>query len=530
MLIGQRITLLATVVLLLVIGVAPILAMFTASVIIDGKLSLVHYQALVSSHRAWALLGHSLTLSSLTALCGTVLGVPLGILLGKTDLPLRNLFVVLFTLPLLLPPYLLAMAWSAALGREGGLSDLTSESLAAMSSDWLFGLPGCVLVLTTVFMPVAMLLTITYLKTVAPHVEEAGRLVARWPRVLSRITLPLIRPGLAWAALLIFLLAIGEFSVPMYLRYDVFPVEILTQFSAFYDFGAATAAAVPLALLTVALLVVEGRFLSPPRLSVRGFLGETEGSVIRLGAAHIGWLFGVGLLCVVLVIVPLGGLALQTSPMDYVDALSRAGDSLLHSLLYAAIGATLLTLLGFFCGYLVHTRALRAWRWVDFLTLLLLVLPAPVIGMGLIGLWNRPATAWIYGTPVMILLGYLAQYLALTSRTTAAALAQIPASMDEAAVVTGAGWFHRLSMITVPLARPGLLAAWLIAYIFCLRDTGIALLVYPPGHDTLPVRIFTLMANSPEGLIAALCVLMMAATFLPFAPLGLIMRRWGRPL
>ncbi|MCA1709121.1 MAG: hypothetical protein LC808_39910, partial [Actinobacteria bacterium] len=100
-------------------------------------------------------------------------------------------------------------------------------------------------------------------------------------------------PGLAWAALLIFLLAIGEFSVPMYLRYDVFPVEILTQFSAFYDFGAATAAAVPLALLTVALLVVEGRFLSPTRLSVRGFLGETEGSMIRLGAAHIGWLFGV---------------------------------------------------------------------------------------------------------------------------------------------------------------------------------------------------------------------------------------------
>ncbi|MGH8532159.1 MAG: phosphonate ABC transporter permease, partial [Gammaproteobacteria bacterium] len=58
-----------------------------------------------------------------------------------------------------------------------------------------------------------------------------------------------------------------------------------------------------------------------------------------------------------------------------------------------------------------------------------------------------------------------------------------------------------------------------------LRDTGIAMLVYPPGHDTLPVRIFTLMANSPEGLVAALCVLMMAATFLPLAPLGLIMKR-----
>ncbi|MGH8575147.1 MAG: ABC transporter permease subunit, partial [Gammaproteobacteria bacterium] len=92
-----------------------------------------------------------------------------------------------------------------------------------------------------------------------------------------------------------------------------------------------------------------------------------------------------------------------------------------------------------------------------------------LICIGLIGLWNRPATDWIYGTPAMILLGYLAQYIALTSRTTAATLAQIPASMDEAAAVTGAGWLHRLLTITVPLAWPGLLVAWRIAYIFCLR-------------------------------------------------------------
>jgi len=525
---AQRITLSATVALLLIIGAAPLLVMFAASLTIDGKPSLAHYQALVSSRRAWVLLTHSLTLSSLTALCGTVIGVPLGVLLGKTDLPLRHLFIVLFTLPLLLPPYLLAVAWSAVLGREGWLSEMAGGGLGEVSSAWLFGLPGSVLVLTTVFMPVAMLLTIAYLKTVDPRLEEAGRLIAPWPRVLREITLPMIRPGLAWAALLIFLLAIGEFSVPMTLRYDVFPVEILTQFSAFYDFGAATAAAVPLAFFTVTVLSVEGLFLRAPRPSLRGFMGEAERSVIRLGAAGTGWLAGAGLLCVVLVILPLGGLVLQTSATDYVVALNRAEDSLLRSLLYAAIGATLLTVHGFFCGYLVHTRALHAWRWVDFLTLLLLVLPSPVIGIGLIGLWNRPATDWIYGTPMMILLGYLAQYLALTSRTTAAALAQVPASMDEAALVTGAGWFRRLSTITAPLARPGLLAAWLVAYIFCLRDTGIAMLVYPPGHDTLPVRIFTLMANSPEGLIAALCVLMMAATFLPLAPLSLIVKRWGR--
>jgi iron(III) transport system permease protein len=314
----------------------------------------------------------------------------------------------------------------------------------------------------------------------------------------------------------------------MTLRYDVFPVEILTQFAAFYDFGAATAAAVPLALLTVALLIIEWRFARAPRASIKGFMRNLEGTTIRFGVARFGWCLAVGVIGAALVIVPFGSLLLQTSPGDYVDALSRAGDSLGRSVLYAALGATLLTLLGFFCAVLVHTRTLRAWHGVDFLMLLLLVLPAPVLGIGLIGLWNRPATDWIYGTPAMILLGYLAQYLALTSRTTAATLAQIPPSLDEAAAITGAGWFRRLSMITVPLAWPGLFAAWLIAYMFCLRDTGIALLVYPPGQDTLPVRIFTLMANSPEGLIAALCVLMLVATLLPIAPLGLLGRRWRR--
>ncbi len=209
MLNAQQITLSAIAALLLVIGVAPLLAMFTASVTIDGTLSLMYYQALVSSRRAWALLGQSLTLSSLTALCGTGLGVPLGVLLGKTDLPLKRLFVVLFTLPLLLPPYLLAVAWSVVLGRGGWLSEMAGVSLAEVGPAGLFGLGGSVLVLTTVFMPVAMLLTMAYLRTVDPHLEEAGRLVARWPRVLCGITLPLIRPGLVWAALLIFLLAVG---------------------------------------------------------------------------------------------------------------------------------------------------------------------------------------------------------------------------------------------------------------------------------------------------------------------------------
>jgi len=206
----------------------------------------------------------------------------------------------------------------------------------------------------------------------------------------------------------------------------------------------------------------------------------------------------------------------------YSEALNRAGDSLLRSLTYAVIGATLLTLLGFFTGYLIQSKTLRYWRSVDSLTIFLFALPSTVIGIGLISLWNTPWTNFIYSTPIIIIIGYLVKYTALTSRISVNQLAQIPASMEEAARVVGAGWFRRIIFIVAPLVRRGLLASWLVGYIFSLRDTGITMLVYPAGHETLPVRIFTLMANGSPQLIAALCMVMITATLLPVGILWII--------
>jgi iron(III) transport system permease protein len=92
------------------------------------------------------------------------------------------------------------------------------------------------------------------------RLEQAGLLLSRWPSVLWRITLPLIAPAILFAAVLVFLLTLGEIGVPTFLRYPVYPVEILTQFAAFYDFNAATAAAVPMLLVTVMILVLQIRF------------------------------------------------------------------------------------------------------------------------------------------------------------------------------------------------------------------------------------------------------------------------------
>ncbi|NIA16345.1 MAG: hypothetical protein GWP08_19980 [Nitrospiraceae bacterium] len=182
----------------------------------------------------------------------------------------------------------------------------------------------------------------------------------------------------------------------------------------------------------------------------------------------------------------------------------------------------LVTILGFVAGYLIQTRAVKYWRSIDSMTIFLFALPSTVIGIGLIGLWNTRWTNLVYGTPLIIVLGYLAKYTALTSRISVTQLAQIPPSMEEAAQVAGAGWFRRMALIVAPLARRGLLAGGFVGYIFSLRDIGITMRVYPAGHETLPVRILTLMANGSPQLIAALCMLMIAVTLLPVGILWII--------
>jgi iron(III) transport system permease protein len=103
----------------------------------------------------------------------------------------------------------------------------------------------------------------------------------------------------------------------------------------------------------------------------------------------------------------------------------------------------------------------------------------------------------------------------------AASLHAVPYGLEQAAWLSGAGWIATLRWIVAPLASRGLLAAWLISFVFALRDVAISIVVYPPGADTLPIRILTLMANGAPSLIAALCIILIAVTILPLAVAGL---------
>ena len=526
---AKRLAVSAAALLLSAAGLLPVVSMAANSFYLDGHISLAAYKALwAHSGQQLTPMAHSLLLSFSVAVLATGAGVPLGIALGKTDLPFPRVFAALLTVPLLTPSYVLAVAWTAVLGSSGWVGSSLAPETAEYLSSALFGLTGCAGVLFTAFTPIVMLLTIAYLGAVNPRLEDAGRLVGRWPAVLRYITLPIIAPAILFATLLVFLLTLGEVGVPSYLRYTVYPAEILTQFAAFYDFRAATAAAMPLVFVTLLIVAVERWLLRRQFAETRVALTarQTRVELKRwrwpLAGCVLVWSF-------VTVLLPLSVLVAQSfSYPSYAEAFARATDSLLRSMTLAIAGATALTAVGFLCGYLIYDRTLTAWRGVDALALFLFALPGTVIGIGLIGLWNTPVTSFLYGSPVIVIVGYLAQYAVLPTRMTWAILERIPATVEYAAQVCGASWTMTVRHILAPLASRGLIAAWICSYVFCMRDLGISMVVYPPGSDTLPVRIFTLMANGAPTLIAALCVILIVVTILPLGLVALWQRRKER--
>ena len=145
----RQIILTAVTLVLGIVGLAPIVVMFARSLMGDGGFSLEGYRKLLTTERSWQLLGNSLELALLTALLSTLVGLPLGLLLGKTDPPFRRVFVMLFTLPLVIPPYITAVSWANVLGPQGLAAGLWGEPTARVIGGLLFGLPGCVLVLVS---------------------------------------------------------------------------------------------------------------------------------------------------------------------------------------------------------------------------------------------------------------------------------------------------------------------------------------------------------------------------------------------
>jgi len=270
--------------------------------------------------------------------------------------------------------------------------------------------------------------------------------------------------------------------------------------------------------------LIGNRMIATPR-TVR------MGLPLMLGRWRVLAIGAFGLVLLLSVILPLGVLAREVGRFERImTSVAQSGTAISNSVVLSTVGATLIVALGVLLGY---GRARARTRWRDLIDLSFIVtfaVPSTVVGIGLISLWNRRGLPGeVYKSMAIIVVAYLARFVPVAALILAASVRQIPTSSEEAADVAGASWLRTFTRIVLPQIRTGLAAAWVAAFIFAFGELGATVLVTPPGESTLPVRIYTMIANTPSSVVAALALIQAGIILVPLTLFGILARnRRGR--
>ena len=490
--------------------VLPLLNIFFDSFFKEGVFGLGNYVEVLNKKTLMLLL-KSLELAFYVATMATLLGGFFAFFLTKTNLPFKNFFKLLFLAPLFLSPYILTLSWVDFFVHF-------EHGKAFIYSFW-----GVVFVLTLVFTPLSMLVISSGLANINAKLEEAGLMMTSYSQVVFKIIFPLVKPAILSSFILIFVLALSEFSVPAFLSVKVLTTEIFTQFSAFYNHELALANSMILVFISMVLLLTEkayladASFLSMGTKSQQSRIVELESSKYPLFMVHLFYLF----FSMVIPFIVLSMQSFDGGTAYFFQAISLLMPNIINSLLYASIGAFVLLLFGFLFAYISVKEGIKS---IDTLLLIVFAVPSTVLGIGLIKYFNTPNLDVIYSSFWIIIIAYLGKFVFISHKLIGNALMQIPKSLEESAEMMGAGFFKRMQKIVLPLIADKLFIVFLIGFIFSLGELGATILVYPAGSAVMGIKLYTIMANAPQSLVSAMSLVILLVTVLAVAGWGVLYR------
>jgi len=523
---------------LVVFVVYPLFTIIHQSFKFEDHLSLVNYWQVVQKAANFRALRHSLEVALISTMFATLIGTFLAWMVARTDLPLRGLLRAGFVLPFIIPPFIGAIAWLQLLGPVGYLNKFYMALTGSTKGLWnIYGPDGIILVMTLHNYPLVYLTVLGGLERMNPELEEAAQ-ISGSPifAVMKDITLPLMAPTIAAGAVLAFIAAIANFGIPAVLGFSARYFVLTTKIYDAIDFGWVGNNLSIAACLSIILSLFAAAGLLLSRLYLKGKEYTTLSgksiypNIIQLGM-HKYWLLPLALFVVLITtIAPVIAIVLTSLIRAYglpptldnltldnfkhVLFLLPAGRRAIRNSLFLAVGAaTLVSLLGSLIAYIVVKTKMRFRFVLDFFATMPYSIPGTVVALAMILAWIRPLpliNVVLYNTIWIILIAYVARYLAFGVRTTAGALAQIHDSLEEAALISGASWWQSFKDIVIPLIRPGLFAAWFLVFMPCLRELTISILLWSVGHETIGVLVYNLQDAGDVCDSAALAVIMMS--------------------
>ena len=490
----------------------------------------------------------------LVSLAATVMAMVFGFvmawILSRTDVPGRRTFEQLMAIPYYVTPLLGAFAWSLLGAPESGFINQVWRALGGEDRLIDMATPlGIAWVMALFEGSVAFVMIGAVMKSMDPALEEASQMTgAGRLRTMLKVTLPLVAPGVLGAAIFVFAEMLGSFSAALVLG---MPNRFYVVTTAIYQFVSQYPPRLPLAAaMGVSLFAVMFVMLYLYRLVIAGRSYVTiTGKAFRPRVMEVGRLRWVllavctfyVLLSVALPLATLAYASLQRIAVAFPAAgnwtldnyrtaltLNAVRSALANSFVLGGATATIGVVVMGLLSWIIYRSQVRGGFVIEYIVMFPQAVPRLVFAFGMMWAWLVSPIP-IYGTLWVLLIAYLTVFLPLGVRAISGVILQIDKSLEECAQMSGAAWFYRIRTVTMPLLRPGLVAAWLLLFIASVRELGASILLMGPNSKVItPAIVESWFATSAE-LTAAMALIQTLVVALAMAVFLSVTRRASHP-
>ena len=475
----------------------PVLRVLWISLSDDqGNLTTLHFLNFFRRPLFRESLWNSLWSGFLVVLFSAVMALPLAYVLARYEFPGKLLLQTAATLPLVIPPFVGAVALQLILGRSG-MVNLVLMDWFDTSIPFMEGLTGVVLVQTLHFFPFILLNTVVSLSNIDASLEEAAQnLGCRGLRLFRRVTLPLMLPGFIAGALLTFIRAIDDLGTPLMLNYKnlLAPQAYLRITTIGMDDVDGYVVCVVLVILSLASLLAARKYLSLAEYATvqrsAPIAHKLQGKTLALVWLAITLILGVSLL------PHIGILILSLSKVwsftllptiyilgNYDEILFRVPHFVLNTLLYTLLAAALDIVLGAATAYLLLRSRVAGKNLLDAIATMPLAIPGVVLAVGYLRVfhgWDFPGAGGpLTSSWFILVIAYTMRRLPYTVRACYAALQQVHISLEESAQNLGANRLRTFMRITLPMIAGGVVAGGLIAFVTSCVELASTIMLVP---------------------------------------------------
>jgi iron(III) transport system permease protein len=517
--------------ILVVVVAVPVLIIFFNAFWVNGQFNLADTLKVLREPDTYTALLNSLFIASGVTVMSTIIGTFFAWLVTRTDLPFKPAMRVLFLVPFMLPSFIGALAWKMLLSPRAGYINRFLMDVVGLDGPVfdIYTFTGIMAVETMYLFPFVFIQVCGALERMDPTLEESARISgASLFTITRKITIPLVRPSILSGALLIMLYSMAHFGTVAVLGIEagIFNIPTLIyekihqSAGSFNSIRTGTVLATVLVITAALIMFIQSKVLSRGRYQIiagKSFRPvETKLRALRMPLlvfciAYIG--FTIVLPTVTIFMV--GGLKTYGLPFT-AENLTLANyryilfdwkmtrDAIWNSVTLGLAAALITMFAGVMISYVIVKMKVRGKGILELLGMLPFSVPGSVIALGVMLAWSGKFGINIYNTVWIILVAYIARYMAFSLKANSAALEQVHDSLVEAARASGAGMGQALRDIVLPLVRPGMFAAFFLIFLPALRELTVSVLLYGPTTRTIGVAIYTLNEDGETVYSAAL--------------------------